>query len=717
MIKDKIINLEQKLSESKKELNDLINQIYTPSNISSKLINEKINSLKNELSSLDYQLRILKEENEKKEFEYAPKISNIIEETHYSQPPNEPIQEKHREQIPLQQNIIKNIPNTANIENKKDLEDTIGKSFMGIFASILIFISIIIFATVLVPLLTDSIKILAMYLFSLGLTAFGMKKLSKNNKNKLYLSITGCGVGSLYISLLLSNIYFEIINDLTLYFFILIWAIFVAYLSRLKSQIFKIIGQCGITIAILFGCNLCVHDNEIGKFFVLNIFLFMTLFIFNYQKNMPTSYEKNLSNNIFTALNLLIIQNAYFNIFSSITDDIFSVIIAICIIGITCYQLFLAYKKYTLSGNNIGFTLINLAYYSIILTFINELTSIEVIKQILLTISAITLLILNEYKMKENTIGRNLFQIVLLYTITQTVLNIEILQNYIGISIILIPLFVYQFFKSDDLFKYIGIALLYIFTFQFPEFAIINFVLGILIYSIITLYLFTEEEYKPVFKILSYLMMLLFIGYNISLIFEEIVFTIFIVISIINLLAKKSLFKYNMLTKEEDSLSIAMMNIINAILMITSLILISSNEYTGFLNFLLIIVSIANFYTNTSNLLKEYNGMGIGIYIVGKFNLLLYVILNSLNAENQIISIFFLLFAIASIILGFILKQKSFRIYGLVLSMISVIKLIMIDISYNSTIEHALSFLISGVLCFVISAIYNQIDKKISKDN
>ncbi len=36
----------------------------------------------------------------------------------------------------------------------------------------------------------------------------------------------------------------------------------------------------------------------------------------------------------------------------------------------------------------------------------------------------------------------------------------------------------------------------------------------------------------------------------------------------------------------------------------------------------------------------------------------------------------------------------------------------MIDISYENTIGHALSFFLSGVLCFVISAIYSYVEKK-----
>ena len=48
--------------------------------------------------------------------------------------------------------------------------------------------------------------------------------------------------------------------------------------------------------------------------------------------------------------------------------------------------------------------------------------------------------------------------------------------------------------------------------------------------------------------------------------------------------------------------------------------------------------------------------------------------------------------------------------------MICVVKLVMIDISYQNTAGHALSFFISGVLCFTISALYSIADKRLKKD-
>lgn len=96
--------------------------------------------------------------------------------------------------------------------------------------------------------------------------------------------------------------------------------------------------------------------------------------------------------------------------------------------------------------------------------------------------------------------------------------------------------------------------------------------------------------------------------------------------------------------------------------------------------------------------------------------ILMIVILTSFEAVNYAISISCFLLAIAGIVVGFRFEYKALRLFGLILSMISTFKLIMVDISYENTLGNALSFFASGILCFVISMIYSMIDGKIGRD-
>ena len=145
---------------------------------------------------------------------------------------------------------------------KKDLEKTVGKSLMGVFASVLIFISLILFATVLLPYFNDTAKMITTFVLSFAFTGVGLWKLQKDKENKFYIALTGCGIGAVYISLLLSNFYFKAVGDIALYVLIALWAVAVCFLAKLKNRIFQIIGQLGITIALIFGCMLCGQNKR-----------------------------------------------------------------------------------------------------------------------------------------------------------------------------------------------------------------------------------------------------------------------------------------------------------------------------------------------------------------------------------------------------------------------------------------------------------------------
>lgn len=56
---------------------------------------------------------------------------------------------------------------------QRDLEKIVGKSLMGIVASVLIFISLILFATLLLPYFNDAVKMAVMYLLSFAFLVQG----------------------------------------------------------------------------------------------------------------------------------------------------------------------------------------------------------------------------------------------------------------------------------------------------------------------------------------------------------------------------------------------------------------------------------------------------------------------------------------------------------------------------------------------------------------
>ena len=122
----------------------------------------------------------------------------------------------------------------------------------------------------------------------------------------------------------------------------------------------------------------------------------------------------------------------------------------------------------------------------------------------------------------------------------------------------------------------------------------------------------------------------------------------------------------------------------------------------------------------TMTMLRKGKGYGIGIsaaYLVS-----MWAIITRLSAINYIVSIAMLLLAIGMIIIGFKIKvediigNKEMRLFGLVLSMIVTIKLLMFDIEHNNLLETSGYLLLAGVLCFAISFAYNRLDKSLATE-
>ena len=62
----------------------------------------------------------------------------------------------------------------ASFANNAGWEKAIGKSLMGIFASVLIFISLILFATLLLPYFNDTAKMITTYVISFAFLGAGI---------------------------------------------------------------------------------------------------------------------------------------------------------------------------------------------------------------------------------------------------------------------------------------------------------------------------------------------------------------------------------------------------------------------------------------------------------------------------------------------------------------------------------------------------------------
>lgn len=73
-----------------------------------------------------------------------------------------------------------------------------------------------------------------------------------------------------------------------------------------------------------------------------------------------------------------------------------------------------------------------------------------------------------------------------------------------------------------------------------------------------------------------------------------------------------------------------------------------------------------------------------------------------------------LIIALLSIAVGFKLKMKSLRLYGLIITMLMVLKFIAIDLSQENSLIRIIALFIGGIICFGITLLYNKLNKEIN---
>jgi len=76
-----------------------------------------------------------------------------------------------------------------------------------------------------------------------------------------------------------------------------------------------------------------------------------------------------------------------------------------------------------------------------------------------------------------------------------------------------------------------------------------------------------------------------------------------------------------------------------------------------------------------------------------------------------VISVVLILLALGAVIAGFLIKLSSLRVYGLVMAMVAILKLLMLDVSHDNSLQTVFCFIIAGVLCFCINYVYNKVKK------
>lgn len=190
--------------------------------------------------------------------------------------PIPPTQQKPTPQpvsAPPQKPVPPPVPEPARPRETRSWEQLLGKNLLAVAASALIFIGLVAFGVLAFAGISKTLKIFSMFFAGFALTGLGVF-LTKKNRNVFTEILTGCGVGAIYISILVTHLYFESIGDVTAFALILVWGIGAYLLSRLLSS-------KSLVYIVHFGCILstvlsAVYGQLTGKYIEIVLYQIVT---------------------------------------------------------------------------------------------------------------------------------------------------------------------------------------------------------------------------------------------------------------------------------------------------------------------------------------------------------------------------------------------------------------------------------------------------------
>lgn len=725
---EKILAFENRLLQDRKELNDLI--AACTAGTADGLTRMKIQELQREVEMMERELGVLKSiveyQNTRQQMSET-KLQSQQRIVPQSQASSEKRQLQPQAAPPGYQQNLSGVGNeTACQQPRKDLENTIGKTIMAVCASVLIFFGLITFAAIALPLLSAEVKLVLMYTASFLLAGTGIIFSFRKRENKWFLSLAGCGMGALYLSLILSKFYFQIMSDIVLYSCIFVWAMGICVLSKMRSKSFLVIGQIGVCISILFGVGFCNYAKDGNRMLFLVVYSILAEMIF-YFSHMNREYGKNMVNHIFWAISLpfLVIGGTAGYMEGTIQGTVTGVLLVMVPYGLIAMSLgaLKMKEKGNVSAGIFNSLYLLTAYAAFMQNFGNA--------ELLMLVAAILLLAVLEIRIPaKGDIGKILFQCTLFLQLFIASVGCRDFREIFSVALPVVGCLVYGFAQKQNTYKMAGMIYGILFLFV-PMNQWLYILWGAAIFAAVAVLLWHyREQYRTWIKAMVYPLLLFFLLISYGKIIGESVFwwkteevlMILAVLSAVNIMMQKiPLLQRHPVTGEKEQGMEIETGVIQIVWMFASLVCITNINGTLY-HALSILLGAILFVTNTACLLKGKQSGIMGIYVGLKMIVFVEAVLKSFETPGFWMSLAGLLMAVLLVAAGFLAEKyrrqqwKQVRIFGLVLSLLSLAKLVVLDIHYDNMLLRSAGFFAGGILCFGISLIYHMVDKKMDRE-
>ncbi|MDR1799458.1 MAG: DUF2339 domain-containing protein [Bifidobacteriaceae bacterium] len=132
-------------------------------------------------------------------------------------------------------------------------ENLFGRNILGIVASVLVFLGLIFLGVLVVPHLSQAAKITLMFLLSALLTGAGCL-LDRRYANYFTHALLGTGLGAFFISIQVSHLYFHALGDMAAFSLLTVWTAMALLAARqAHSLLIGILAHCGMLASVVIG--------------------------------------------------------------------------------------------------------------------------------------------------------------------------------------------------------------------------------------------------------------------------------------------------------------------------------------------------------------------------------------------------------------------------------------------------------------------------------
>lgn len=658
-----------------------------------------------------------------------------------------------------------------------DKENWFGRNVLGITASILIFIGLVFLGVLAYQHITETMKIVAMYVISSIILGLGIW-LTAKKRNNFTLILLGCGCGSFFISILLTYIYFDKISATVAALLLLVWMAATLYLSKVVSSIhLSIVAHIGMAVSICFAFGLGLTDEKLAALLLFQVAAIVVILLGNifcckktYNLGVLVSLALTLITSFImwnrftycdpfcgpetaaypftTALSTALIVGAFVAQFlcSSVLSALLSLSATRLKSGDWQIAVHIVNKVLWITSliTNVFFIALRVARQTLDPSAQQNhsavLVAVFITLAVLLIHGAVTLILSHtfDFNKKLETVSILLLSgvaITLLIVLWNADMNLGVeitspqITGLIGISLLL---FLASYVAKNKIYSLeanivLGLDALFMLGSGFKsltEFGTVFLSIGYLVFylCIISLQWYLQgPEGKAKYSILVRL-----IGYFLTELSLVIIFLtsslgykteiLLITLTLLNLV----LYLIRFDREKETSVIMHWSFVANEFVLLSvaaGFIAFAERDLTSAVLYLILApLAFVLAFIRTRKVLNSNNNVE-SLWLGIKLTILVLAVIGG-NTEwfeyDYIFSIVCMLSALLCIIAGFIGKAKTLRYYGLALILVSILKLVTYDVTELDTLLRVLAFIGGGIICFIISAIYTYTSKKLA---